>query len=89
MMMEGEIERTREEIKGIEEGCDKIEEVLEKVVQSGDLRKDMEEKLQTGDEVNMQDIVHEVKPTDPQTETEGGKWFENEKLLKLWNGDAV
>jgi seryl-tRNA synthetase len=32
MMMEEEIERTKEEINGIEEACEKVEKVLENVI---------------------------------------------------------
>jgi hypothetical protein len=82
MMMEEEIERTRDEIKGIEEACEKVEQVLEKVFQSGALS---EEKH--GDHGRMEDVLQEnsmKEEINAASETGGGKWFENEKLLSFW-----
>jgi hypothetical protein len=90
MMMEEEIERTRDEIKGIEEACEKVEQVLEKVFQSGALSNNQEEKQR--DNGRMEDVVQD-NPTKEElhvaSETGGGKWFENEKLLNLWSGTAT
>lgn len=90
MMMEEEIERTREEIKGIEEACEKVEQVLEKVFQSGALSNNQGEKQ--GDDGKMEDVVQE-NPTKEELrialETGGGKWFENEKLRNLWGGNPA
>ena len=89
MMMEEEIERTREEIKGIEEACEKVEQVLEKVFQSGALSNNQEKQ---GDNGRMEDVVQD-NPTKEElrvvSETSGGKWFENEKLLNLWSGSTT
>jgi hypothetical protein len=93
MMMEEEIERTLEEIKRIQEACDKVEQVLEKVVQSGDLDgNSLEQVLKSGEDGKMEDIVQEAKDKDStreKAETEESKWFEDDKLLKLWNGDVT
>ena len=89
MMMEEEIERTRTEIKGIEEACEKVEQVLEKVFQSGALSTNQEQRQ--ADDGKMEDVVQE-NPTEElrvTSETCGGKWFENEKLLNLWNGSTT
>lgn len=98
-MMEEEIERTREEIKGIEEACEKVEQVLEKVVQGGvdlddgRLGNNLEEGVgkEGDDDVKMEDIVQEggrMEETRVE-ETGEGKWFDNEKLLELWNSDVA
>ena len=91
MMMEEEIERTREEIKGIEEACEKVQQVLEKVIQSGAVSNNQEELQEEGDG-KMEDVVQE-NPTKEElhtnSETRGGNWFVNEKLLNLWNGSIA
>jgi hypothetical protein len=90
MMMEEEIERTRDEIKGIEEACEKVEQVLEQVFQSGALSNNQEERQ--GDDGKMEDVLQET-PTKEESRiapgTGGGKLFENEKLLDLWGGNPA
>jgi len=96
MMMEEEIERTRDEIRGIEEACEKVEEVLAKVNQGDRAISEM-----TGESVDiavskevedskMEDIVHETTSKEdeapPITTIPGQKWFEDEKLMEQWNG---
>jgi hypothetical protein len=96
MMMEEEIERTRDEIRGIEEACEKVEEVLAKVNQGdGALSEVRGESVDiaasNGAEDNkMEDIVLEPTLKEDETPTittiSGQKWFEDEKLMDLWNG---
>ena len=89
MMMEEEIERTREEIKGVEEACEKVEQVLEKVIQSGAVWTHQEEKQGDG---KMEDIVQENHTKEllrANSETREGRWFENEELLNLWDGSTA
>jgi hypothetical protein len=96
MMMEEEIERTRDEIRGIEEACEKVEEVLAKVNQGDGALSEM-----TGESVDiaaskgvedstMEDIVHETTSKEDEAPTittiSGQTWFEDEKLMDLWNG---
>jgi len=93
--MEEEIERTKEEIKGIEEACEKVEQVLDKVIQSRELNGQadlLEDAAAQGEEGKMEDVVQEVgvkgdtKQVDP--ENVPSNWFEDENLLKLWNGSG-
>jgi len=91
-MMEEEIERTREEIRGIEEACEKVEKVLDTITKDFDGPKAVEGPIAGGDRVNgegehMQDVVEESpkQANRPDTRT----WFENKDLLALWDGTAV
>jgi hypothetical protein len=92
MMMEEEIERTKEEIRGIEEACDKVEQVLAKVTQGEHpLRDGSVEGIiaKEGGEDKMEDVVHEtlsIGDDASAVKIPGGKWFEDEQLLDLWNG---
>jgi hypothetical protein len=95
MMMEEEIERTKEEIRGIEEACDKVELVLAKVTKGErPLRDGSVEGIiaKEGGEDKMEDVVHEalsIGDDAPAAKIAGGKWFEDEKLLDLWNGSTT
>jgi hypothetical protein len=81
MMMEEEIERTREEIRGIEEACEKVEEVLDGVVKGRGVSKD-EEKEEEG---KMEDVVL-GEETNKMGSSGEQKWFERKELMDLWNG---
>jgi hypothetical protein len=95
MMMEEEIERTKEEIRGIEEACEKVEEVLAKVAQGE--RPSRDDSLEgiiakDGGEDKMEDVINEIASMGDDasvTKIPGGKWFEDEKLLDLWNGTTA
>jgi hypothetical protein len=98
MMMEEEIERTKEEIRGIEEACEKVEQVLEKVIHGSDMdvsltnNQEQENKIKEGDDGQLEEIVQQMETrehTRANSATDYRKWYENEKLLSLWNGDAV
>lgn len=101
MMMEEEIERTKEEIRGIEEACEKVEQVLARVAQGGEpvisLRDSAadstaEGALKDGGEEKMED-VQPTGPREPDSRDRiapfSPKWYEDERLLSLWNGDSV
>jgi hypothetical protein len=79
MMMEEEIERTREEIKGIEEACEKVEEVLDVVVKGQGVPEEEEK------EGKMEDVVL-GEGTNGIVSAGEQKWFERRELLDLWNG---
>ena len=85
MMMEEEIERTKEEIRKVEEACEKVEEVLHKVVASAELAKEG-----GPDEGDMEDVVPAAVGVEEENHGNRKKeeklWFEEEKLLKMWNG---
>ena len=92
MMMEEEIERTKEEINGIEEACEKVEQVLDKVIQSRELNGHvelLENGAAQGEEGKMEDVVQEVgvKEEAKQVDTENvlSNWFDDENLLSMWN----
>jgi hypothetical protein len=95
MMMEEEIERTKEEIRGIEEACEKVEEVLAKVAQGErPLHDDSAEGIiaKEGGEDKMEDVINETLSMGDEasaTKIPGAKWFEDEKLLNLWNGTTA
>jgi len=90
--MEQEIEKINEEIKGIDEACDKVEKVLETVLRGETLHGRQPsyvlQEPEVGHDEQMEDIVQEseqkmetaVEPTVERT------WHEDEKLLELWNG---
>jgi len=93
MMMEEEIERTKEEIKGIEEACEKVEQVLEKVIQSQGLNGHVELLEGAGEqeeETKMEEIIQDAEVTEELNHARVGSlrsdWFEDENLLSLWNG---
>ena len=95
MMMEEEIERTKEEVRGIEEACEKVEEVLGKVIQSRDWNGSLtdnvfEDITKQGDDVQMEDVLGEaITQASYVNGTLGDQnWYEDEKLLALWNGDT-
>jgi len=82
MMMEEEIERTREEIGKVEEACEKVEEVLEKVGKSSEL-----ENEGTGEEEGqMEDVISATVDMETKQQEKEKSWFEDEKLLEIWNG---
>jgi len=93
MMMEEEIERTKEEIKGIEEACEKVQEVLDKVTQGVDLNISPPSfVVKQVDEGIMEDIIEEKETketTDTVPEIVERKWYEDEKLMNLWNGNST
>lgn len=91
MMMEAEIERTKEEIRGIEEACDKVEQVLDKVTKGLEDANAIDGSVSDGnhgkgDGEQMEDVVHEMKGKDRVPEKPDQKWFEYEKLMDLWKG---
>jgi len=101
MMMEEEIERTKEEIRGIEEACERVEQVLARVAQCGepaialqDSAADSSTKsvLKDGGEEKMEDVQptgsRELGSRD-RVEPFSPKWYKDERLLSLWNGDSV
>jgi hypothetical protein len=94
MMMEEEIERTKEEIKGIEEACEKVEQVLDKVIQSRGLNGHVEllEDVGEEEEGKMEDVIQDVKAKEGHNYAghEGlrSNWFEDGNLLSLWNGNG-
>jgi hypothetical protein len=83
MMMEEEIERTREEIRKVEEACEKVEEVLEKVGKSPELGNEGE----VEEAGKMEDIISATVDTEVKEPEKEKSWFEDAKLLKIWNGD--
>jgi hypothetical protein len=91
MMMEEEIDRTREEIKGIEEACEKVEEVLENVIQSRALngRLDLLEDVTTqGEDGKMEDVQESAITTQPSSEIVQSDWFDDENLRSVWDGSG-
>jgi len=92
MMMEEEIERTKEEIKGIEEACEKVEQVLDKVIQSRELNGHIDLLDDAAEEGKMEDVVQDVrlKGETKQVDVENmsSNWFDDENLLSLWNGNG-
>ena len=89
--MEAEIDRTKEEIKGIEDACDKVEQVLDKVTKGLEDANAIDgsvsdENHRKGDGEQMEDVVHETKGRDRVPEKPDQKWFEHEKLMDLWMG---
>jgi flagellar motility protein MotE (MotC chaperone) len=89
MMMEQEIARTNEEIKGIEEACEKVEQVLERVVKSQGLDMSTINVIEgsESEEGKMEDIVSQTEATDLGQSSEQ-KWYDDENLLNLWNGNV-
>ena len=91
-MMEEEIERTREEIHGIEEACEKVERMLENVIQGGasSVKYHENQPLKPENDRKMEDIIVQETVTEgleqATNETKEQKWFEDEWLLGLWNG---
>jgi hypothetical protein len=97
MMMEEEIERTRAEIQGIEEACEKVEEALNRVVNGEEVSGGMDDGEKVEDnlgEDTMEDKLGDDKMEDvqggdeiPDATTSGEqKWYERKELLDLWNG---
>jgi hypothetical protein len=94
MMMEEEIERTKEEINGIEEACEQVEKVLENVIQSEGLHKSVKDESpqeEQNEDGKMEDVVTETVPVGKLTPVEisGRKWYEHDDLLASWNGNGV
>jgi len=90
MMMEEEIERTKEEINGIEEACEKVEKVLENVIQSEGMSsflKDESPQEEQPEEGQMEDVVAEIAHvgTDITVKVTDRKWYEDDHMLALWN----
>jgi|SRR5579859_3751723 len=99
MMMEEEIERTKEEIRGIEEACEKVEKVLDGVIRTQPptiTQEDVDIEKAEGDEGKMEDIFPaadetvsaQVEKTIPPAVASDKKWFEDKALLDLWNDAA-
>ena len=93
MMMEEEIERTKEEIRGIKDACEKVEQVLAKVIQGGYTDGSLEDNVdgyavKREDEEKMEDVQqtesNEIAAPEP-VEVDSKKWYEDENLLNLWN----
>jgi hypothetical protein len=82
MMMEEEIERTREEIRKVEEACEKVEEVLEKVGKSSELGNEGKGE----EEGQMEDVISATVDTERKEPEKENSWFEDPKLLEIWNG---
>lgn len=89
MMMEEEIERTREEINGIEEACEKVEKVLENVMQSEGMLsplRDESPQEEQNEEGKMEDVVAEIPPvgTEIPVKVTERKWYEDDNMSALW-----
>jgi hypothetical protein len=82
MMMDEEIERTKEEIKVIEEACEKVETVLDRIAMG---MKETKAIAEEGE--HMQDVVLQSTTTAPAKNT--GKWFENQDLMEIWKSTAA
>ena len=94
MMMEVEIERTKEVINGIEEACETVEKVLENVIHSEGMSEFLKQggPLEEEDENDkMGDVVSELIPaaTAMTLKRMEWKWYEREDLLALWNSNGV
>ena len=92
--MEQEIERAKEEIKGIESACVKVEDLLERVLNSPNLDTSaigrvLEERDAKCEDNNMEDIISEgeLRPVKlDNLKLNEQYWYEKEDVLKLWNG---
>jgi hypothetical protein len=97
MMMEEEIEQIKEEMRGIEVACEKVEQILEKVVQAVGVdsvfsENNDENTAKEEDEGKMEEILQESKEEGQAPANSGPneqKWFEDERLLNLWNGNTL
>jgi hypothetical protein len=93
MMMEEEIERTKKEIRRIEDACEKVEQTLENVVQGNGLNTSAAENMDQngiiqGDVEKMEDITGEAQSMETaKVDSSEQPWFSNENLLRLWNGN--
>jgi len=94
MMMEEEIERTKEEIRGIEEACDKVEKVLDTITMGLDRTKAIEGPVSEqgnqmkDDNEHMQDVERQAVVKEPATK-DTRKWFEEKDLIEIWNRPAT
>ena len=94
MMMELEIEKTKEAINGITQACETVEKVLGNVIHSEGMSELFKEvsPQDEGDESNkMEDVISEPVTATTAMSLKIGerKWFEHEELLALWNNNGV
>ena len=87
MMMEDEIEQIKAETRGIDEACDKVEEVLGRLIEGDAAHVDtvLQEDQKMGDiwgQGGLEGADIHVK-TEPRP-----NWFENERLRRLWDGNG-